>query len=200
MRGRLTNVETNLQLRHWLGQYATPQTAWTPVALTDHGLPIQQLKQLDHIALDLKDAAGHPYLCTPQTQQVQKQLNKLTNAVRGELEEVINLFNENSQTAGAAARQTVAGPLRGSQRIDREELTNGTHWTYRLQADTLVAGGTHGGILMQVDVAFVLADLRQAFTDSMRSVPLRAPNAQTVAQGFYVQIDAPAWLTGILAA
>jgi hypothetical protein len=200
LRARLDAVETDLQLKHWLSLYAIDGTAWNEVAVTSPAVPSQQLRLLDHIALDLKEAAGHAYLCTPLTQNVVKTLNKPNQALRTDLAAVIALFNENSQNAAAAPIQTVAGPLNGSQRIDREQLTNGTHWTYRLQADTLIVGGTYGGILMQVDIDFDIAALRTAFTTSMNSVPLRAPGQVATAQGFYVQVDAPAWLAAIVAA
>jgi hypothetical protein len=200
-RDRLQTIKDDQQLKHWLNQRDTPHTAYVPVPMTIGLAILTQLRQLDHIALDIKEAAGHAYLCTPVTQNVARTLTRTTNSERAFLATAINRFEEDSCAPNQAPIQTVAheDPPNTTYRIDRENLsTVGTtqYWTYRLQS----GGNVHGGILMEVNVSFPIAQLQQAFTNSLQSTPVKAPNQSANANGFYVQISAPQWLRDIIAA
>jgi hypothetical protein len=137
----------------------------------------------------------------PATDNVPKNLTRTTANDRDLLDDVILLFQENSCAANEAAIQTVAHlpPPNATYRIDRENVSAAPaprYWTYRLQ----IGGDVNGGILMEADVVFRLADVRSALTNSNRSVALRAAREPNIAGGNYVRLSAPAWLRGIMAA
>jgi hypothetical protein len=162
---------------------------------------LEQLQQLDHIALDIKEAALHAYLCTPVLANVPKQLTKTNAADRALLDDVISSFSETSCAVNQAAIQTVAHlpAPQTTYRIDRENLSAAPaprYWTYRLQ----IGGNVNGGILMETGISFKLADLKDAFTASNRSVPLLTQGQPALGTGHYVRVSAPDWLREIVAA
>jgi hypothetical protein len=203
LRERLGTIKADGAFRHFLGQRENDDTAWVPSNLDDaQVMPLRtRLLQLDHIALDIKSAAGQTYLCTPVTVNVPKDLTRTTQDDRALLSEVIGLFKDSSCADGEADTQTVANlpAPQKTYRIDREKLSAAPaprYWTYRLQK----GGETNGGILMETGVDFVIADLRAAFLSSLQSVALKAQGQPGIATGHYVRCSAPDWLRRIVAA
>ncbi|HEU0301212.1 MAG TPA: hypothetical protein VFR37_17235 [Longimicrobium sp.] len=202
-RNRLDAVKNDGELKRWLGERDSGAEAWAPHNVDDGGMALVRplLLQLDHIAFDIKNTSGDPYLCTPITANVPKQLTCTTQSVRDNLNSVINLFNENSCVANQAPIQTVVHlpPPNTTFRIDRENLSAPPaprYWTYRLQN----GGDTNGGILMEIDIDFSIDALRAVWRTSLQSVPLRIPGAPALGNGNYVRCSAPAWLRSIVTA
>ena len=202
LRVRLDAVKADGGLKHWLGQRDTPATAYAPLPMGALGPGVLgPLRTLDHIALDLKDAAGHTYHCAPIPANVAKLLDKVSGAERQLLQDTVALFTVTSCANGEAPIQTVCHlpPPQSTYRIDREQLSAAPaprYWTYRLQK----GGEANAGIELETGVDFVLADIRQAFNHSLASVPLKAQGQVAQAQGSYRRLSAPAWLRAILAA
>lgn len=203
LRVRLDAVKTHPGFVHWLAQRETHATAWAACNLDDAlVMPLRTcLLQLDHIALDIKTAAGNPYLCTPITANVARDLTRTSQAHRDMLDDVIDLFAASSCADGEAPIQTVAHlpPPNTTFRIDRENLSAAPaprYWTFRLQN----GAATNGGILMETGVNFRIDDLRAAWRSSLASVAIAAQGQPGVATGHYVRCSAPAWLRQIVAA
>lgn len=202
LRTRLNAVKSDGGLKFWLGQRDTTATAYLPVPVGALGVgTLGALRKLDHIALDLKAAAGNTYYCTPDADNVTKLLDRVSGAERALLQNAVALFNITSCAENEAPIQTVCqlAPPESTNRIDREQISGAPaprYWTYRLQK----GGEANAGILMETGIDFVLADIRQAFLDSLASVPLRVQGQVAKANGFYRRLSAPAWLRAILAA
>jgi hypothetical protein len=183
LRGRLDAIKNDNGFKHIMnpgGHGAAP------------GGLLPFMRRLDHIAYDIKDAAGNEYECTPITLNVAKNLDTSNGATRDALGGLIDRFMEKSENDGAAPTHTIVHlqPPDATYRIDRESLSAipaPRYWTYRIQ----VGGSTHGGIEMQSKVVFTLASVQAALRSSLAS---SAPNAA----GFYVRLSAPQWLTDIL--
>jgi hypothetical protein len=180
---RLDAIKKDTQFKHMMSQ---PAHGAAPGGM----LPF--MRKLDHIAYDIKDAAGNEYECTAITANVAKALDTSNNAVRDDLDGLINTFMERSEGDGAAPIQTIVHlpPPNATYRIDRENLSAAPaprYWTYRIQVGT----ATYGGILMQTKVQFALASVQNALRSSLAS---SAPDTA----GFYVRLSAPQWLTDIL--
>lgn len=154
------------------------------------------LLRLDHIAYDIKSAAGNEYECTPVTANVNKKLDNSSATVRDLLGQVIDVCTLQSENENATPTHTIASlpPPNSTYRIDRESITplpaSPRYWTYRIQAGS----PTYGGILLQAGVRFNLISVRNALRASL------ATSSPSVAQGIYVQLSAPAWLNAILSA
>jgi len=154
------------------------------------------LLRLDHIAYDIKSAAGNEYECTPVTANVNKKLDNSSATVRGLLDQVIDLCTLQSESENATPTHTVASlpQPNSTYRIDRESISPppGTprYWTYRIQA----GAPTYGGILLQAGVRFTLVSVRSALRASL------ATSSPSVVQGIYVQLTAPAWVNAIVSA
>src|SRR6266702_3358963 len=148
--------------------------------------------RLDHIAYDIKDAAGNEYECTPITANVAKTLHPSNNEIRNAFDGLINTFMVRSEGDGAAPIQTIVHlpPPNKTYRIDRENLSAlpaPRSWTYRIQAGEQ----TYGGILLQTKILFTLTSVQAALRSSLAS---SAPGLA----GFYVRLSAPQWLTDIV--
>lgn len=150
------------------------------------------LLKLDHIAYDIKDAAGNEYECTAVTANVNKALDNSNNGIRTAFDGLINTFMIRSEADSAAPIQTIVHlpPPNKTYRIDRENLSAlpaPRFWTYRIQAGEQ----TYGGILLQSRVLFTLASVHAALSASLNS---SAPGQA----GVYVRLSAPQWLTDII--
>ena len=180
---RLDAIKKDPQFKHMMNQ---PAHGAAPGGM----LPF--MRKLDHIAYDIKDAAGNEYECTAVSLNVAKALDTSSGAVRDALGGLIDRFMERSEGDGATPTHTIVHlpPPDTTYRIDRESLSAipaPRYWTYRIQ----VGGATYGGIEMQSKVLFTLASVQTALRSSMAS------SAPTIA-GFYVRLSAPQWLTDIL--
>lgn len=201
---RINAVKADAGLRHWLNQHAedTMGSAHRQYLLTALDLPVlQQLRRLDRLALDIKADAGHPFRFTPVTENVARDLTRPTAPEKALLRDVIALFDIARCEANEQPIVTVCNldPPNTTYRIDREQKNphgGRDYWTYRLQK----GAPTHGGVQMEVGVTFDPADLRDAFTDSLDSVPLKAPGQPATATGHYVRVSYPAWLREVEAA
>jgi hypothetical protein len=94
-RNRLLALKTDATLSQWLNANDTIATAYAHHNVVGHNAQLQLLR-LDRLALDVKETAGHEYLCTPSTVNVPRQLTRTSVATRALLAQVIALFNENS--------------------------------------------------------------------------------------------------------
>jgi hypothetical protein len=103
-RARLDAIKNNQDFKFWLRDKDTDGTAYTPHNVLGNNI-LEQLQQLDHIALDIKDAAHHAYLCTPILANVPKQLTKTNAADRALLDDVISSFSETSCTVNQAIKR-----------------------------------------------------------------------------------------------
>jgi hypothetical protein len=150
------------------------------------------LLKLDHIAYDIKDAAGNEHECTPLAVNVPKNLHPSNNEMRNAFDGLINTFMVTSEADSAAPIQTIVHlpPPNKTYRIDRENLSAlpaPRYWTYRIQAGEQ----TYGGILLQSRVLFTLTSVQAALRSSLAS---SAPGLV----GSYVRLSAPQWLTEIV--
>jgi hypothetical protein len=181
---RLNAIKNDAQFKNFM----KPQFGAVPQGMR------RFLLKLDHIAYDIKEAAGNEYECTPMTQNEGKTLSTSNAQLRTDLNGLIDIFPENSQGDGAAQTQTIVqlpSPNK-TYRIDREQLSNPPaprFWTYRIQ----VGSSTYGGIYMQSNICFTLVSVRNALRNSLNS---SAPDQN----GFYVRLSAPQWLTDIVSA
>lgn len=198
-RVRMNAIKANAELKYWLGQRDTDTTAYVEHPVAGLVLPVvQQLRRVDKLILDMKAAAGQPFRFTPVTENIARDLTRPTTAEKDRLAEVIALFDIARCLANETPVVTVCSlsPPNTTYRIDREVLNphdGRQYWTYRLQKGS----PTHGGIQMEVGVTFPVADLREAFTDSLNSVPLKAAGQSATATGFYVRVSYPTWLRQI---
>lgn len=181
---RLNAIKNDAQFKNFMKQ---PGTTVAPGGL----LPF--MRRLDHIAFDIKEAAGNDYeVNAPVTANVAKVLDQSNGGIRDTFTGLIGTFMERYQGDGAAPIQTIVHlpPPNKTYRIDRENLSAlpaPRYWTYRIQAGEL----TYGGILMQSNVTFTLAAVQGALRTSLAS---SAPGQN----GIYVRLSAPQWLTDIV--
>jgi hypothetical protein len=181
---RLDAIKNDVQFKNFMKLAGHTQA---PIGLRPFML------RLDHIAYDIKDAAGNEYECSmPITANVAKTLSNSNNEIRAAFDGLIGRFVERNQGDDAAGIQTVVhlDPPNKTYRIDRENLSAlpaPRYWTYRIQAGEL----TYGGMLMQSKVLFSVPAVQGALRASLAT---SAPGQN----GIYVRVSAPQWLTDIL--